>query len=583
MVGMVIRVVMYIDTVPNRNSPPCILLRESYRKGGKVHKRTIANLTKCAPELIDAIRTFLQGGKAVISLEKAFRITRSKPHGHVAAVLSSIRRLGLDSLIAPKQSRVRDLIAALIVARVIDPGSKLATVRGLAEETSISSLGDVLGLGSIREAEVYQAMDWLEGRQEGIETKLARKYLSDGSLVLYDLTSAYFEGRHCPLAHLGYARDGRKGKLQIVFGLLCNAEGCPVAVEVFDGNTADSATLSSQISKLRERFGFTRIIVVGDRGMITDARIREDLQAADYDWITALRAPAIRNLVQDGAIQLSLFDEMDLAEIQSPDYPDERLIVCKNPFLAEERSRKRKDLMRSTEAQLNKIVDATKRSKRTLKGEDKIAARVAKVINRYKVAKYFSTTITATSFSYTYDTDRIKQDADLDGLYVIRTSVSSKKLSPEQAVDIYKSLSRVERAFRCIKTVDLKVRPIHHHLVGRVKVHVFICMLAYYVEWHMRQKLAPLLFEDDDKPAARALRHSVVAPAQRSAKALKKAQSKTTEDNYPANSFKGLLADLATIARNRIEPNLPGLEPFYQTTEPTALQQRALFLLGAKI
>ncbi len=574
---------MYIDTVPNRKSPPAILLRESYRAGGKVCKRTIANLTKLDKELVDGLRTLLRGGKAVKSFEKAFRIARSKPHGHVAAVLSSIRRLGLDSMIAPRKNRFRDLIAALVVARVIDPDSKLATCRGLAEETSVSSLGDILGLGPIQESEIYRAMDWLEGRQEGIETKLAGKHLSDGSLVLYDLTSAYFEGRRCPLAHVGYPRDGKRGKLQIVFGLLCNAEGCPVAVEVFDGNTADSSTLSCQISKLRERFGFTRIIVVGDRGMITDARIREDLQTAGYDWITALRAPAIRHLVQDGDIQLSLFDEMDLAEIQSPDYPDERLVVCKNPLLAEERSRKRRDLMRSTEAHLNKIVEATTRPKRPLKGDEKISARVAKVINRYKVAKYFSTKISTTGFSYTHDTDRIKQDADLDGFYVIRTSVSSEKLSPEQAVDIYKSLSRVERAFRCIKTVDLKVRPIHHHLVGRVKVHVFICMLAYYVEWHMRQKLAPLLFDDDDKAAARALRHSVVVPAQRSAKALKKAQSKRNEDNFPVNSFKGLLADLATIVRNRIEPNIPGFEPFYKTTDPTPLQQRALDLLGTRI
>jgi transposase len=469
------------------------------------------------------------------------------------------------------------------VARIIDPSSKLATVRGLNEETSLSSLGDILGLGAVREPEAYRAMDWLEGRQEAIETQLARKHLSDGSLVLYDLTSAYFEGRCCPLAHLGYPRDRKKGKLQIVFGLLCNAEGCPVAVEVFDGNTADPSTLSSQINKLRDRFGFTRIIVVGDRGMITDARIREDLQGTDYDWITALRAPAIKNLVQDGDIQLSLFDEMDLGEIQSPDYPDERLIVCKNPFLAKERARKRQDLIRSTQAQLNKIVEATKRPKRALKGEKKIAVRVDKVINRFKVAKYFTPEITETSFSYTHNEPRINEDAELDGFYVIRTSVCAKNMSPEEVVDVYKSLSRVERAFRCIKTVDLKVRPFHHHLEGRVRAHVFICMLAYYVEWHMRQKLAPLLFDDDDKAAARALRHSVVVPAQRSAKALKKAQSKRTEDDFPVSSFNGLLANLSTITRNLIEPNLPGIDSFYQTTDPTPLQLRALDLLGVKI
>jgi hypothetical protein len=533
--------------------------------------------------LIEGIRTLLRGGKAVKSIEKAFRIARSKPHGHVAVVLAAIGRLGLDSMISHRRNRFRDLIAALIVARIIDPGSKLATVRGLNEETSVSSLGDILGLGTVRESEVYQAMDWLEGRQEGIETKLAKKHLSEGSLVLYDLTSAYFEGRCCPLAHLGYPRDGKKGKLQIVFGLLCNAVGCPVAVEVFDGNTADPSTLSSQINKLRDRFGFTRIIVVGDRGMITDARIREDLQGTGYDWVTALRAPAIRNLVQEGDIQLSFFDEMDLGEIQSPDYPAERLIVCRNPFLAEERARKRQDLIKSTEAQLDKVVEATKRPKRALKGEKKIAARVTKVINRFKVAKYFKPEITDTAFAYTHDNGRIHEDAALDGFYVIRTSVLAKNMSPEEVVDVYKSLSRVERAFRCIKTVDLKVRPFHHHLEGRVKVHVFICMLAYYVEWHMRQKLAPLLFDDDHRAAARALRHSVVAPAKRSENALKKAQSKRTEDDFPVSSFNGLLANLSTITRNRIVPNLPGVGPFYQTTELTPLQQRALDLLEVKI
>ena len=575
---------MYIDVVPNRDSRPCLLLRESYREGGKVCKKTIANITNWSPDLIENFKILLKGGKAVKNFKEAFRIAKSKPHGHVAAVLASLRRLDLDTRIAPRRSRVRDLIIALIVARIIEPDSKLATARGLNEATSVSTLGDLLDLGPVHQSELYEAMDWLGERQASIETKLAKKHLFEGSVVLYDLTSAYFEGHCCPLAHLGYPRDRKKGKLQIVFGLLCNAEGCPVAVEVFNGNTADPKTLSSQLAKLHDRFGFSRLIVVGDRGMITDARIREDLQKiVGYDWITALRAPAIRNLVQDGYIQLSIFDEMDLAEVQSPDYPGERLIVCKNTFLAKERVRKRKELMESTETLLNKIVDATKRDKRPLRGKDKIALRVGKIINKFKVAKYFETVITDTSFTHTHDDARIKDDEMLDGFYVIRTTVSPETMSPQEAVEVYKSLSRVERAFRSIKSVDLKVRPFHHHLAHRVRAHVFICMLAYYVEWHMRQLLAPILFDDDDKATATALRSSVVVPAQRSPKALKKAQSKKTEHDFPVHSFKGLLVNLATITRNEIHPNIAGLEPFTKTADANPFQQHALDLLNVKV
>ena len=578
-------VAMHIERVPNRKSNPTILIRESYREDGKVKKRTIANITHLPPEIIEDIRVLLRGGVAVQSLEglEQFEIVRSRPHGHVAAVLGTLRRLGLPNIIYSRPSRQRDLTVAMIVARIIEPSSKLATARQLNQHTLANTLGELLGLQSADEDELYAAMDWLLKRQLRIESKLAKRHLSEGCLVLYDLTSTYFEGRKCPLAKPGHSRDGKRGKLQIVFGLLCSAEGCPITVEVFEGNTNDAATFAAQVEKVRARFGIQRVVWVGDRGMVTDARIRDDLRDVEgLDWITALRAPQIRALVESGSLQLSLFDEQDLAEIRDEDYPGERLIACKNPFLAEERARKREDLLQATEAEFDKLVEATRREKRALKGKDKIGLRVGKVIGRFKMAKHFRITISADSFDYQRDVESIAAEAALDGIYIVRTSVPAEALDAEGAVEAYKSLSQVERAFRSYKTVDLKVRPIHHRVADRVRAHVFLCMLAYYVEWHMREALAPMLFDDEDPQAGKALRASVVAPAQRSPAAQRKARTKRTADDMPIHSLRTLLQDLATITANRIQFRAEAPD-FDKVTAPTPIQQRALDLLGVHL
>jgi transposase len=575
---------MYIETVPNRNSPPCTLLRESYRQGGKVKKRTIANLSKWPPELVENFRALLRGGTVVERLEESFDVMRSRPYGHVAAVLGALRKIGLDRIIGGKGLREHALSAAMIVARIIDPQSRLATARGLNDETMFSALGEMIGVEQATEDELYGAMDWLGQRQERIEGKLAQRHLDNGSLVLYDVTSTYFEGRTCPLARLGHNRDGKKGKLQIVFGLLCNHKGCPVAVEVFSGDSGDPSTLEEQIRKIRDRFGLERVILVGDRGVITEARIREELRPVKgLEWITALRASQIRKLVDSGSLQLSLFDEQDLAEIAAPAYPGERLVVCRNPLLAEERARKRSELLEATERELDKIVQAVRREKRRLKGKDKIALRVGKVINRFKVGKHFDISIGEESFSYSRKEDNIAREEALDGIYVIRTSLSSDKLSSEAAVTAYKQLSLVEQAFRCFKSIDLKVRPIHHRLERRVRAHVFLCMLAYYVEWHMRQALAPILFDDDDPQDAQEGRSSVVAPARKSISAKAKAGRKRTKEDLPVHSFRTLLKDLGTICKNRIQPRLPGAPAFDKITIPTPLQHRALKLLRVSL
>jgi transposase len=568
---------MYIDVIPNRNSPPAILLREGIREGKKVRKHTLANISSWPPEKIESLRRVLHG-ETLVSVEEEFEVERTKPHGHVAAVLGTVRRTELDRIIFSRRIRERDLVLAMIVARIIEPSSKLATARGLGEESLFSTLGEVLGVESADENDLYGAMDWLLKRQERIERKLVKRHLSKNTLVLYDVTSTYFEGRTCPLAKLGHPRDGKKGKLQIQFGLLCNQEGCPVAVEVFEGNTGDPKTFTVQVKKMRERFGLERVVYIGDRGMITEARIKEDLKPIEgLDWITALRAPAIRKLVEGGSLQLSLFDEKYLGEISDPDYPDERLIVCRNPFLAKERSRKREDLLQATERELDKIVEATRRQKRRLTGEGNIGLRVGKVLGRYKMKKHFNLTITGDRFSYERDQKRIDAEAALDGIYVIRTSVSADKLDAEETVRAYKDLSVIERAFRSIKTVDLKVRPVNHRKAERVRSHVFLCMLAYYVEWHMRRALKPMLFDDDDKAAAAELRESVVAPAKRSERAKRKAQTKRTETGEPVHSFQTLLKDLQTVAKNRVVFNRVS---FDKVTVPTPLQQRAFDLLG---
>jgi len=572
---------MYVATIPNRNSPPAILLRESYREGAKVRNRTLANLSRWPAHKIESLRAVLRGETAPAALEQGFEIVRTLPHGHVAAVLGTLRRLGLDSVLATKRSRPRDLCEAMIVGRLIEPRSKLALVRSLGEQTLSSSLAQVLGVSDANADELYEAMDWLLERQERIETALAKRHLTEGTLVLYDVSSTYFEGRHCPLARIGHSRDGRFDRPQIVFGLLTDAEGCPVATEVFDGNTGDPKTVLAQVKKLRERFSLERVVLVGDRGMITSARIEEDLkQAPGLEWITALRGPAIRKLVDTGALDVSLFDVRDLAEISSPDYPGERLIVCRNPLLAAERKRKREDLLQATEKELEKVAVATRRGKNSLHGKDKIGLRVGRVLGRFKMGKHFKLQIADERFGYQRNQDTIAQEAALDGIYVIRTSVALATLSPEDAVLSYKRLAHVEQAFRSLKTVDIKLRPIHHHLADRVRAHVFICMLAYYVEWHMRRALAPILFEDDDKPSAARRRRSAVAKALRSEKADRKAQTKLTADGSPVHSFQTLLEDLATVAKNTLQPKDGSAKPFEMITNPTHLQQRALDLLG---
>ena len=568
---------MYIESVPNRNSAPAVLLRESYRDHGKVHKRTLANLSHWPVELVEGLRILLRGGTAVSSAEEAFSILRTRPHGHVAAVLGALRRCGLESLIASKRSRLRDLAVALIAARILRPCSKLATSRGLGADTRVDTLGEELGVEDADEDELYAAMDWLVERQDAIERRLADKHLAEGSLVLYDLTSTYFEGRSCPLARHGYSRDGKRGKLQVVFGLLCDREGCPVAVEVFEGNTADPNTVSRQVEKLRQRFELSRVVLVADRGMLTTARIRQDLQPAGLDWISALRSSDIQDLVQRQVLQPSLFDERDLAEIRCEEkFPAERLVVCRNPLLAQERSRKREDLLQATETALEKVRAATLREKRPLKGERAIAVRVARVVGKYRMAKHFLCDITDHSFSYSRNQVRIEREKALDGFYVIRTSVPAHTLGAEQAVGVYKSLSQVERAFRSYKTVDLKVRPIYHHLATRVRAHVFLCMLAYHVEFHMRKKLAPMLFDDHLRPTPP--RPSPVAPATPSPQARRKATTKRSADDLPVHSFQTLLQDLATIAKNQVLPSSNPL-PFDIVTRPTPLQQQALSLL----
>lgn len=574
-------VAMYVETVRNRSSPPAILLRESYREAGKVKKRTLANLSHWPPEKIEAFRRVLRD-EPLVAPEEAFEIIRTLPSGHVAAVLGTLKKLGLDRILAAKRSAERDRVVAMIVARIVDPRSKLATARGLGQDTAFSDLGDRLDLGSVvEEDDLYAAMDWLLERQTSIEKKLSAKHLENGTLVLYDVTSTYFEGRCCPLAKLGYSRDGKKGTLQIVFGLLCSLDGCPIAVEVFEGNTADPSTVANQIEKLRNRFRLDRLVLVGDRGMLTQARIREDIASVEgVGWITALRSPAIKKLLEEGTFNPSLFDERALAEIASPDYPGERLIVCRNPMLAAERARKREDLLQATERELDKIVAATKRSTRPLRGADKIGERVGRVLNRFKVGKHFLRTTTDKSFSYERDTEKIEREAALDGIYIVRTSVDEESLNAEQTVLAYKRLSVAERAFRSMKTIDMHVRPIHHHLADRVRSHVFLCMLAYYVEWHMRRALAPILFDDEEPEAGEASRSSVVAPAQRSPRAKAKAASKMTEDGLPVHSFRTLLMDLATLVKNVVRPKTTDAPPFTVHTTPTAVQARAFQLLG---
>ena len=582
---------MFIETIPNRSSPPAVLLRESYRDAnGKAQKRTLANLSKLPAEVVDGLKALLKGGQVIGLGEDGLAIERSLPHGHVAAALGTLRKLGFDRLLlstatdAPAR-RHRDLALAMIVDRLITPRSKLGLVRALNAESACSSLGSVLGLGKVAEHEIYDALDWLLSQQERVEKALCRRHLKDGTLVLYDVSSSYFEGRKCPLARFGYSRDKRPDRPQIVYGLLCTRGGLPVAVEVFEGNTADPASLSTQVDKIRRRFGLERIVLVGDRGMITQARIREELQPAGLDWITCLRAPQIQELARaDGPLQLSLFDDRDLAEISAPQFPGERLIVCRNPFLAEERARKREELLGATERRLaaiaKRVLGRSSRASAGLRTAAEIGVAVGAVLDKYKMAKHFELTIEDGNFSFRRKPDSIEQEARLDGIYVVRTSLAADAMSGEETVQAYKDLAQVERAFRCLKTVDLDIRPIRHWTAPRVRAHVFLCMLAYHVEWHLRQALAPLLFHDTELEAARAKRSSPVVKTAPSEGAKSKKATKRTAAGLPVTGFAQLLAHLGTLAANTVRTPVRPKHTFTAYTRKTPLQEAAFDLLG---
>jgi hypothetical protein len=542
------------------------LLRRSYREGGKVKKETLANLSRLPPGAIDAIRATLRG-EVLAPAAGAFQIERSLPAGHVMAALAMARRLELGRLLDRQPCRERDLVLAMICQRVIAPASKLGTVRAFGQST----LADELGVADADEDDLYGAMDWLLARQRRIEDRLARRHLAGGELVLYDVSSSYFEGRTCELAALGYSRDQRRGTPQIIYGLLCDRHGRPIAIEVFSGELHDDKTLPSQIGKLRQRFGLERVVVVSDRGLVTKANL-ELLRAADAGWITALKAPQIKKLVKDGALQLSLFDEHNLAEIATDEYPDERLIVCRNPLVAAERARKRDELLVATERGLHEIAARVQRG--TLQGAAQIGLAVGPALKRYRVKKHFEVQITDTTFTYQRKTEQIQAEAALDGIYVLRTSVPNTELDTGGVVRSYKQLKHVERAFRTFKGPELEIRPIHHRLADRVRAHAFLCMLAYYLTWHLRHAWTPLLFTDEQPPP----QPDPVAKASRSPHALHKAQTKRTTTGETCHSYKSLLSELATLTRNSIRPTGANAT-FNKLTEPTPLQAHALQLV----
>lgn len=563
---------MYITRVPNRNSPPAILLRESYRHNGQVKSRTLANLSKLPAETIDVLRRSLKG-EQLLPLTDAVEVLASPHHGHVHAVLLAMRRLGLARLIDSRPSPERDRVLAMIAARILAPDSKLATTRWWQDTTLPASLG----VEDATEDDLYAALDWLFERQTRIERKLAARHLDHDALALYDLSSSYFEGVTCPLATFGHNRDGKKGKRQVNYGLLTNAQGIPVAISVFDGNTADPTTFLAQVSRVREHFDIDRFVVIGDRGMITQKQVDVLRQEDGVAWITALRPGAIRKLLDSSALQMDLFDQRNLFELTHPDFPGERLVACRNPELATRRAEKRRSLLAATTEELDKVRAMVGRGR--LQGEDKIGVRVGKVINKYKVAKHFILEIDAQRFAYTIDEDKVAAEAALDGLYVIRTSLDDQRISAEDAVRSYKQLSTVERAFRSMKTMDLHLRPIHHRLETRVRAHIFLCMLAYYVQWHMVDAWRELLFCDEDQHAKTT--RDPVAPATRSAAALRKVHSHTLDDGSDVHSYQTLLHHLSTIVRNLCR--LPGADTdratFAVATSPNAKQQRAYELL----
>jgi len=565
---------MHIDAVPNRGSRPAYLLRESFREGGKVRKRTLANLSSLPDEQIVAIRAVLRGEK-LHPVDELFEVIESRSHGHVEAVRVAMQKLGFEALVSSRRCRERDLVCAMVAARIIAPHTKLATTRWWHTTT----LAEDLGVADADEDDLYAAMDWLLERQGGIEKKLAARHLGEGSLVLYDLSSSYFEGTTCPLAKLGHNRDGKKGKLQVNYGLLTDRRGCPVAVSVHDGNTNDAKTLLPQVDKLKKDFGIQTLVLVGDRGMISQKAIDELREQDQVAWITALKTAQIRALVEGGQLQLGLFDEKNLFELSHPDFPAERLIACRNPELAKLRGHKRQSLLEATEKELEQVKGMVER--RRLGGRDAIGVRVGKVVNKYKVAKHFALDIEEHRFGFHRLEDNIAREAALDGIYIIRTSLAKKQMTADDCVRNYKSLANVERAFRSLKTIDLKIRPIHHHLADRVRSHIFLCMLAYYVEWHMREAWRPLLFADEDQVTKTT--RDPVAPAKRSTAAQAKAATHTLDDGTPAHSFCTLQQELATIVRNTAcAPQAGDDAPTFKiTTTPNSTQRRALELLNA--
>jgi len=566
---------MYIETVPNRSSPPAILLREGWREGNKTRKRTLANLSDWPQQKIDTLRRLLRD-ETLISPQDLLSTHKTLPHGHVEAILTVIRKLGLDSLLSSKRCPERDLVLAMIIQRLLDPSSKLATTR----QWHSTTLAEELGLQEASEDDLYRAMDWLWERQERIENKLAARHLQEGSLVLYDVSSSYYEGRTCPLARYGHDRDGKKGLPIIVYGLMTDSQGRPIAVDVYRGNTSDSTTVVDQVHKLRQRFQLARVVLVGDRGMLTQPQIEKIKAHPQMGWITALTTLAIRGLRAEGSLQLSLLDQQNLVEIQSPAYPGERLMVCYNPLLAEERKRKREDLLVATEKALTRIVKEVARRKKKLLSATTIALKVGKVLGRYKMAKHFQPTIEEGKLSWARRVETIEQEAKLDGIYVIRTSEPAEQLSAADVVRGYKSLAQVERAFRSLKGLNLLIRPIHHRSEERVPTHIFLCMLAYYVEWHLRRVWAPLLFADEDLPQQRQQRDPVL-PASSSESAQAKKLTKQTAEGLPVQSFSTLLSNLASRARVTYSLKGDSSSPtFQQVPPPTELQAKAYELLN---
>ena len=564
---------MHIDVVPNRNSRPAYLLRESYREGKRVRKRTLANLSALSEAQIDGIRAVLRG-EILRPVGQLFEAVASRPCGHVQAVHVAMQKLGMARLLGGSSCPERDRVLAMIAARVLCPDTKLATTRRWQQST----LADTFGVADTQVEDLYAAMDWLLARQEAIQKRLAARHLQAGSMVLYDLSSSYLEGRHCPLAKLGYSRDGKKGKLQVNYGLLTDRRGCPVAVSVYPGNTADAATLMPEVSRLREIFGLGEVVLVGDRGMISKAHIEHLRELEGFSWITALKSVSIRKLVQDQTVQLGLFDERNLFETHHPDYPGERLIACRNPELADYRAAKREALLQATEAQLSKIRERVNKGR--LQGADQIGVAVGRVLDRYKVGKHFILEIEDQRFGFRRDIERIHQEAALDGLYVLRTSLDAEQMDAPDCVRSYKALAQVERAFRSLKTMDLKVRPIHHRLADRVRAHIFLCMLAEYVAWHLREAWQPLLFADEDQVAKD--QRDPIRPARRSVAAEAKVASRLNDAGQPLHSFQTLLGELACIVRNTCRtPGSSDQQPTFEiTTTPNPIQQRALDLVS---